>query len=232
MFQNAGDVNNDGKDDLIIGANGWNLNAGRAFVVYGQSVSQCPMKMYLSGNGTCKNCTLGNGCLNCSGKTEECTSCPMEMFINGTGCKNCTLGNGCLNCSGINGTCTSCPNGKVVSGTGCVDGGLGVGGIIEIAVGGGVAFIVSVIIIAAIVVVVMRKKRKKQSIEFNGGEGIAMMEMKDIAEEFGIEITPEVLTFGSSSMQVPIDKVCFFFFSVLFFSPFIHTINHRNCMRQ
>ena len=32
------------------------------------------------------------------------------------------------------------------------------------------------------------------------------MEMKDIAEEFGIEITPEVLTFGSTSMQVPVDK--------------------------
>jgi uncharacterized membrane protein len=106
-----------------------------------------------------------------------------------------------LNCSGIDGTCTSCPSGKVVSGTGCVDGGLGVGGIIGIAVGGGVAFILSVSIIAAVVVVVMRKKRKKQSIEFNEGEGIAMMEMKDIAEEFGIEITPEVLTFGSSSMQ-------------------------------
>ena len=73
---NAGDVNNDGKDDLIIGAPGWNSNTGRAFVLYGQSVSRCPMKMYLSGNGTCKNCTLGNGCLNCSGKTGECTSCP------------------------------------------------------------------------------------------------------------------------------------------------------------
>ena len=52
---NAGDVNNDGKDDVLVGAPYWNSNTGRAFVVYGQSVSQCPMKMYLSGNGTCKN---------------------------------------------------------------------------------------------------------------------------------------------------------------------------------
>ena len=34
---NAGDVNNDGKDDLIIGAIGWNSGTGRAFVVYGYS---------------------------------------------------------------------------------------------------------------------------------------------------------------------------------------------------
>ena len=44
------------------------------------------MKMYLSGNGTCKNCTLGNGCLNCSGKTGECTSCPSGKVVSGTGC--------------------------------------------------------------------------------------------------------------------------------------------------
>ena len=74
---NAGDVNNDGKDDLIIGAPAWNSGTGRAFVVYGT----CPMKMYLSGNGTCKNCTLGNGCLNCSGKTGECTSCPNGKIL-------------------------------------------------------------------------------------------------------------------------------------------------------
>ena len=117
---NAGDVNNDGKDDLIIGAPYWNSKTGRAFVVYGQS--PCPMKMYLSGNGTCKNCTLGNGCLTCSGINGTCTSCPNKMSINGTGCQNCTLGNGCLNCSGKTGECTSCPNRKVVSGTGCVDG--------------------------------------------------------------------------------------------------------------
>ena len=36
---NAGDVNNDGNDDLIIGAPYWNSNTGRAFVVYGT----CPM---------------------------------------------------------------------------------------------------------------------------------------------------------------------------------------------
>ena len=34
---NAGDVNNDGKDDLIIGAQGWNSDSGRVFVVYGSS---------------------------------------------------------------------------------------------------------------------------------------------------------------------------------------------------
>ena len=51
VFQNAGDVNNDGKDDLNVGAPLWNSSIGRAYVVYGQSVSpQCPMKMYLSGN--------------------------------------------------------------------------------------------------------------------------------------------------------------------------------------
>ena len=60
-------------------------------VVYGQSVSQCPMKMYLSGNGTCKNCTLGNGCLNCSGKTGECTSCPSGKVVSGTGCVDGTV---------------------------------------------------------------------------------------------------------------------------------------------
>ena len=49
---NAGDVNNDGKDDLNVGAPYWNSSTGRTFV-YGQS--PCPMKMYLSGNGTCKN---------------------------------------------------------------------------------------------------------------------------------------------------------------------------------
>ena len=81
----AGDVNSDGIQDFIIGANGWNSHAGRAFVVYGQSVSQCPMKMYLNG-GTCKNCTVGNGCLNCSGKTGECTSCPSGKVVSGTGC--------------------------------------------------------------------------------------------------------------------------------------------------
>ena len=84
-------MNNDGKDDLIIGAPYWNSNTGRAFVVYGQSVSQCPMKMHLSGNGTCKNCTLGNGCLNCSGKTGECTSCPSGKVVSGTGCVDGTV---------------------------------------------------------------------------------------------------------------------------------------------
>ena len=76
---NAGDVNN----DLIIGANDWNSNTGRAFVVYGTPI-QCPMKMHLSGNGTCKNCTLGNGCLTCSGKTGECTSCPNGKILTTT----------------------------------------------------------------------------------------------------------------------------------------------------
>ena len=105
---NAGDVNNDGKDDLIIGAPYWNSDTGRAFVVYGQS--QCPKKMYLSGNGTCKNCILGNGCLTCSGingttglcnstcaicnvSSGKCTNCSIEgthIDINGTGCANCT----------------------------------------------------------------------------------------------------------------------------------------------
>ena len=86
MFQNAGDVNNDGKDDLIIGAPDWNSVIGRAFVVYGQS--QCPMKMHLSGNGTCKNCTLGNGCLNCSGIDGTCTICPNGKVVSGSGCVN------------------------------------------------------------------------------------------------------------------------------------------------
>ena len=85
-------MNNDGKDDLIIGAPGWNSATGRAFIVYGQ----CPMKMYWSGNGTCKNCTLGNGCLTCSGKTGECTSCPNGKILTTTGsddtCTDCGVG--------------------------------------------------------------------------------------------------------------------------------------------
>ena len=37
------------------------------------------------------NCTLGNGCLNCSGKTGECTSCPSGKVVSGTGCVDGTV---------------------------------------------------------------------------------------------------------------------------------------------
>ena len=55
------------------------------------------MKMHLSGNGTCKNCTLGNGCLTCSGKTGECTSCPNGKILTTTtgnvdSCTDCGVG--------------------------------------------------------------------------------------------------------------------------------------------
>ena len=100
---NAGDVNNDGKDDLIIGAIGWNSGTGRAFVVYG--TPPCPMKMYLSGNGTCKNCTLGNGCVGCDGTTGVCNSCQVNYWLVGTTCQACT---GCKECDPTNGHCTMC----------------------------------------------------------------------------------------------------------------------------
>jgi hypothetical protein len=143
----AGDINNDGLSDIIVGAPGWNNYTGRTVVVYGS----CPSKMKIS-SGQCVNCTLGNGCLacdmvsgactscpddrwidgtgcktcdapcvSCNGPSKACTLCPSKMKISGTGCVNCTLGNGCLACDMTSGDCTLCPSGKVISGTGCAD---------------------------------------------------------------------------------------------------------------
>ena len=121
-FQGAGDVNNDGKDDLTIGAPF--STSGIAYVVYGQPPIQCPMKTYLSGNGTCKNCTLGIGCLACSGIGGTCTLCNNTSGIIGSVCAPCghgqysnppgtlcvnfQLGFGCTECSQTDGTCINC----------------------------------------------------------------------------------------------------------------------------
>ena len=108
-------MNNDGKDDLIIGAPIWNNNTGRAFVVYGQP--PCPMKMYLSGNGTCKNCTLGNGCGGCDVTTGVCNSCQVNYWLVGTTCVTCN--STCAICNGTTKACDGCQSGQHINGLGC-----------------------------------------------------------------------------------------------------------------
>jgi hypothetical protein len=111
----AGDINNDGLSDIIVGAPGWTNNAGRAVVVYGS----CSAGQFIS-SGQCDNCTLGNGCHACDMTNGDCTSCPDDRWIDGTGCKTCDAS--CVSCNVTTKNCKTCPTGKVPIGTGCVDG--------------------------------------------------------------------------------------------------------------
>jgi hypothetical protein len=108
----AGDINNDGLSDIIVGAYGWTSNRGRAVVVYGS----CPTDHWIDGTG-CKTCDPS--CGNCDAVAKACTSCPEGHYIVGLGCNNCTMGGGCLTCNMTNGACTSCPLNNWIDGTGC-----------------------------------------------------------------------------------------------------------------
>jgi hypothetical protein len=110
----AGDINNDGFSDIIVGAYGWTSNTGRAVVVYGS----CSVDQFIS-SGQCVNCKLGNGCLACDMTSGACISCPGDRWISGTGCMTCDVL--CVSCSVTSKACTSCPIGKVISGVSCVD---------------------------------------------------------------------------------------------------------------
>jgi hypothetical protein len=154
----AGDINNDGLSDIIVGAPYWNSNPGRAVVVYGSffaincktadtitgKCQECDSGHGLSNDipGTCElcsvgtqwntppgqgcvNCTLGNGCHACDMTSGDCTLCPDDRWIDGTGCKTCDAP--CVSCNVTSKACTSCPSKMKISGTGCVNCTLGNG---------------------------------------------------------------------------------------------------------
>jgi hypothetical protein len=115
----AGDINNDGFSDIIVGAPYWNNNTGRAVVVYGSfSLPYC--KTVNTTTGKCEKCDSGYGLSNDIPGT--CVGCVVGTQWNtppGQGCVNCTLGNECHACDMISGNCTSCPVKMKINGTGC-----------------------------------------------------------------------------------------------------------------
>ena len=86
-------MNNDGKDDLIIGAIGWNSGTGRAFVVYGSFFREYfSTGFFFLPILTTK--TTGSYCkaLNSSGYCMECL--PGFGLYKSTGtCRDCSISN-------------------------------------------------------------------------------------------------------------------------------------------
>jgi hypothetical protein len=114
----AGDINNDGLSDVIVGAHGWTTYKGRAVVVYGSFYALNCKKMDAA-TGKCLECNSGYGLSNdIPGTCIECIV-GKQWVTTGKSCTNCTLGNDCLTCSMTNGKCTKCPDGRRIDGTGC-----------------------------------------------------------------------------------------------------------------
>jgi hypothetical protein len=168
----VGDINNDGIDDLLVGApaidsievvlaNGGS-DLGRAYLVYGSFFQSnclatgsdeaqcvqcdpgyglkngaceecavvfpgsqsngtaecvCTSGRYISA-GSCLACQLAGGCLTCDMASGDCTSCPADRWIAGTGCSTCSPQ--CVTCNGATFSCTSCPSGMRPYGAGCL----------------------------------------------------------------------------------------------------------------
>jgi hypothetical protein len=115
----AGDINNDGLSDIIVGAPYCSSNAGRAVVVYGSFFAiNCKTADTIAGK--CLECDSGHGLSNdIPGTCVGCVDGTQWNTPPGQGCVNCTLGNGCLACGMTSGACTLCPDDRWIDGTGC-----------------------------------------------------------------------------------------------------------------
>jgi hypothetical protein len=119
----AGDIDDDGLSDIIVGAWGWTSGRGRAVAVYG-SFYAINCKMTDTITGKCLECNSGYGLSNdIPGTCIECIVGKQWNTPSGKSCTNCTLGNGCLTCSMTSGDCTKCPEGRWIEGNGCAPNG-------------------------------------------------------------------------------------------------------------
>jgi hypothetical protein len=72
----AGDINNDGFSDIIVGAHGWNSSTGRTVVVYG-SFFMINCKTADTITGKCQECDSGHGLSNdIPGMCDDCNLIP------------------------------------------------------------------------------------------------------------------------------------------------------------